>query len=215
MDEKNAIENAKEYWNSIHQNLKDQELHYDDWLNPFTDIIDATALPIIDLGCGEGNNVMYLLEKRKKVIPCDYSEAALLNVQKRFPELKEVFCFDMTLGLPFENNSSDIVICDLSLHYFTEKTTLTILEEIKRILTPNGILLFRVNSTKDFNHGAGQGIEIEPHLYENNGSFKRFFDKQDFNKLFTDWETLYLKEETMSRYTQEKIVWRGAMKVAK
>lgn len=64
----------------------------------------------------------------------------------------------MTRGLPFENNFTDLIICDLSLHYFREKTTFEILEEIKRVLKPDGILLFKVNSVKDVNHGAGEVI---------------------------------------------------------
>ena len=38
--------------------------------------------------------------------------------------------------------------------------------DIKRILTNNGHLIFRVNSINDVNHGAGEGNEVEPHLYE-------------------------------------------------
>ena len=66
----------------------------------------------------------------------------------------------MTKGLPFADNFTDLMICDLNLHYFTEKTTFEILQEIKRVLKPGGILLFRVNSTKDVNHGAGEGKKL-------------------------------------------------------
>lgn len=214
MNQKESIENSKKYWNNVHESLENQELICDDWLDLFEEKITSSTLPIIDLGCGKGNNVLYLTKKEKQVIPCDYSEIAIQNINKKFPNIKAL-CFDMTKGLPFQNNSVEIVIADLSLHYFTEKTTLKILNEIKRVLVPNGILLFRVNSVKDVNHGAGQGLEVEPHLYENNGYFKRFFDKDDFNKFFSDWENIYLNEEKMERYTKEKIVWRGAMKVNK
>lgn len=40
-----------------------------------------------------------------------------------------------------------------------------ILNEIRRILVPGGHLLARVNSINDVNHGAGQGTEVEHHLY--------------------------------------------------
>ena len=80
----------------------------------------------------------------------------------------------------------------------------------------NGILIFRVNSVRDVNHGAGEGIEIEPHLYETeDGRFKRFFDADDIRRFFSDWEELYLHEETMGRYELEKVLWRGAFKVNK
>lgn len=214
MNQEESIKNSKEYWNDVHKSLENLKLFYDNWLELFEKEIISSTLPIIDLGCGEGNNVLYLSEKGKNIIPCDYSENAIKNVQKRFPMINAL-CFDMTKGLPFKTNSSEIIIADLSLHYFNEKTTFEILNEIKRVLIPNGLLLFRVNSIKDTNHGAGQGLEIEHHLYENKGNFKRFFDKEDFNKFFYNWKTIYLNEEKMERYTKEKIVWRGAMKVTK
>lgn len=141
---------------------------------------------------------------------------AIENIKKNFPELPNAKCFDMTKGLPFENNYTDIIICDLSLHYFTKQVTFQILNEIKRVLKSNGLLFFRVNSTKDVNHGAGKGKEIEPHLYEtDDGRYKRFFDEQDIKKFFFNWETLYLHEEIMGRYDLEKVLWKGAVKVNK
>ena len=46
---------------------------------------------------------------------------------------------------PFEDNSTDLVIADLSLHYFKEKDTNRIISEIKRILKLNGYLFFIAN----------------------------------------------------------------------
>ena len=102
------------------------------------------------------------------------------------------------------------------LHYFRERTTFEVLEEIKRVLKPDGILLFRVNSVKDVNHGAGEGKEIEPHLYEtSDGRYKRFFNQEDIERFFEDWEALFIHEEIMGRYKKEKVLWRCAMKVRK
>ena len=102
------------------------------------------------------------------------------------------------------------------MHYFRERTTFEVLEEIKRVLKPDGILLFRVNSVKDVNHGAGEGKEIEPHLYEtSDGRYKRFFNQEDIERFFEDWEALFIHEEIMGRYKKEKVLWRCAMKVRK
>ena len=175
------------------------------------DILECNK-PIIDLGCGRGNDTLYLIEKGKEVIPCDFSEIAIEKIKKSFPQIKNVNCFDMTKGLPFEENYTDLIICDLSLHYFTEITTKKILDEISRVLTPNGKLLFRVNSINDVNHGAGQGIEVENHLYETaDGTLKRFFDENDIKSNFKNWIILYVKEEKMGRYDKEKILWKGAV----
>ena len=207
---------ARDYWNRKHENYNRNDIKSDDWLDYFERDIEACSTPIIDLGCGSGNDTKYLIEVGKKVIPCDYSQNAIQNIKKNFPEVTRTECFDMSKGLPFEDNFTDIIIADLSLHYFTEEKTFEILEEIKRVLKPNGIILFRVNSTKDFNYGAGEGTEIETHLYKTeDGRYKRFFDEEDLKKFFYNWKKIYLQEETMGRYEREKVLWRGAFKVIK
>ena len=209
-----AIEKANERWNSIHSHYERKKIKYDDWLELFDRAIKNCKTPIIDLGCGSGNDTLYLIERGKKVIPCDYSKNAIENIKNNFPEIERAECFDMTKGLPFEDNLTDIIISDLSLHYFTEKKTFEILDEIKRVLKPNGLLFFRVNSINDVNYGAREGKEIESHLYETaDGRYKRFFDEKDIASFFANWEKLYIHEEKIGRYGAEKVLWRGAFQV--
>lgn len=211
-----AIEIANQRWNDIHSYYERDKIKYDDWLELFDREIQNCQTPIIDLGCGCGNDTLYLIERGKKVIPCDYSKNAIHNIEKNFPEVEKAYRFDMSRGLPFEDNLTDIIISDLSLHYFTKEKTSKILQEIKRVLKPNGLLIFRVNSVKDVNHLTGQGTEIEHHLYKtNDGRYKRFFDEEDINRFFSDWKSLYIHEEIMGRYGMDKVLWRCAMQVKK
>ncbi len=206
------------HWEEFFDSVTNNEIKYDDWLERFQNEINNCKTPIIDLGCGIGNDTKYLIEKGKEVIPCDFSPIAIQNINKNFPEIKRTKVFDMTEGLPFEDNSTELIIADLSIHYFIEKVTFFILEEIKRVLKPNGTLLFRVNSINDTNYGAGFGKEIEHHLYEvsiQNGSLKRFFDKEDIDKFFDGWKILYLNEDILRRFLPEKKLWIGAVQVIK
>lgn len=211
-----AIEKANTRWNEIHKSYERKDIVYDDWLEMFQKEIKGCNTPIIDLGCGSGNDTLYLLERGKKVISCDYSSNAIENIHINFPEVERTECFDMTKGLPFEDNFTDIIISDLCLHYFTEETTFHILDEIKRVLKPEGIFLFRVNSVKDVNHGAGEGKEMERHLYETaDGRYKRFFDLDDIEHFFGEWKKIFVQEETMGRYKMEKVLWRCGVQVEK
>ena len=91
----------------------------------------------------------------------------------------------MLNGMPFDDNSFEIVIADLCLHYFREKDTFNLISEINRILKKDGHLIFRVNSINDVNHAAGQGTEIEKHLYSTEDNrLKRFFDENDIKYFF-------------------------------
>ena len=60
--------------------------------------------------------------------------------------------FDMSDGLPFNDNSKNIIIADLSLHYFDSSKTKYIFNEIHRVLKKNGYLIARVNSSNDTLH---------------------------------------------------------------
>ncbi len=198
-----------EYWDEIHKDYNRENIKVDDWLDRFDDIIEATTKPILDLGCGGGNDTLYLINKGKKVISCDQSQSAISNIKKNFPEVYDVKCFNMLDGIPFEDESFEVVIADLCLHYFLEKDTLRILDEINRILQPGGHMILRVNSVNDVLHGAGDGKEIEHHVYEMEGkTIKRFFDEDDIRYFFKDFDIEYMKEEIMTRYKLEKRLYR-------
>lgn len=206
-----SIEREKSllYWDELHKNYNIDDIKLDDWLDKFSNIIDDCTTPILDLGCGSGNDTLYLINKGKKVISCDQSINAIENIKKNFPEVYDAKCFDMLDGMPFKDNSFDVIIANLCLHYFREKDTFRVLNEIKRILTQNGYIIFRVNSMNDVNHGAGEGNEVEHHLYETSDKrLKRFFEEDDIKYFFKDFDIEYLNEEIMTRYRLEKRLYR-------
>lgn len=208
--DKHAAELQKEYWNKQHLHYERQSIKTDNWLKRLEEKIKDCQMPILDLGCGSGNNLPYLLNLEKTVIPCDYSELAVENIRKNFPEIARVECFDMTSGLPFPDNFTEVVLADLSLHYFNESTTFFILSEIQRVLKPNGTLSFRVNSMNDVNYGAGVGVEVEKHYYfTGKSSYKRFFDERDIRYFLKEWHLNYLEEKELFRYDMPKMVWYG------
>ncbi|NLV90240.1 MAG: class I SAM-dependent methyltransferase [Tenericutes bacterium] len=201
----------KEAWDKIHKQYFTGTIKTDDWLNKYDDIINSSNEEVIDLGCGTGNNSLYLLERGKHVIACDYSDEAMRIVKEHLPTIKTKQ-FDMTETFPFEDNFTDLVIADLCLHYFSNEDTIKILKELKRVIIPNSNLIFRVNSVNDVNHGAMQGKKIEEHYYELSDMRKRFFDREDFNKYFNDWDIVDLNEDVMTRYVKPKILWKGLVK---
>ena len=201
------------YWEQIFAGNREQKIQTDDWLDDFDGIIQACSTPVLDLGCGFGNDTLALMQKGKRVIACDQSENALSNLRRNIPDVYGTKRVNMLDGLPFADQSFEIVIADLCLHYFTKADTLRILGEIRRVLVPGGHLFVRVNSVNDVNYGAGQGEEIEHHLYLNeNGCLKRFCDEADIRGLFSAVEIEYLREERMTRYAADKYLYRAVMR---
>ncbi|MCI6509152.1 MAG: class I SAM-dependent methyltransferase [Bacilli bacterium] len=195
----------EEYWNKVHNQYSLGMPVYDNWLDKYSDIIRTTKTKILDLGSGTGNDTLYLINKGYDVIACDYSIVALDNIKKYIPKA-EILLTDISKPLPFNDNTFDLIIADLSLHYFTEKDTIKILKEIKRVLTCHGTLITRLNSIYDVNYGAGLGKKIEENYYFVDGYNKRFFSIEDAKKYFSVIGEPKIIETEMNRYTKPKKV---------
>ncbi len=193
----------EEYWNQTHQKHGSEKPIYDNWLDKYQGLLHNVKTPILDLGCGTGNDTLYLTEKGYSVIACDYAKEALECIKKYIPTAQPMYV-DIAKKLPFKNSEFQIIIADLSLHYFDHETTIEIMKEIKRILKTGGYLLARVNSINDVNHGAGRGKKIETNFYYVEGYNKRFFNLNDVNKYFSIIGKIEAKETTMLRYEKPK-----------
>lgn len=191
---------------------------YDNWLDDYIDILTENKdAEILDLGCGIGADTLYLIEKGFNVLSCDFSNEALKSIRENIPNSKTRY-LDMQETFLFENESYSLIIADLSLHYFDNEITIHIMNEIKRILKNNGVLLARVASVNDFNFGAGIGEQLEKNFYFEGDYTKRFFDQEDVNKYFgiigevESFETSMIRNE--EEYSKPKRlyqvkVWKG------
>lgn len=194
-----------DYWNRKYKNSSAIQILYDNWLDNYKDVLEKCKTKILDLGCGKGYDSLYLTEKGFEVIASDYSEVAIENINQNIKNI-ETKLLDISKTLPFEDNSFDVIIANLSLHYFDEKTTKSVMKEIKRILSPKGVLLARVNSTKDINNGAGQGEKIEDNFYFVEGYNKRFFTIEDAEKFFSIIGQVQVTEKEVIRNKKIKKV---------
>lgn len=195
----------KEYWNKSFETYSTDGKVYSSWLDKYSDVIDNCKTKVLDLGCGIGYDCSYLTQRGLEVIACDFSEVALARLKERV-EGVETKLLDISEKLPFEDNSFDLIIADLSLHYFDSVTTKKIMQEVKRILSPKGCLLARVNSTQDVNHGAGKGEKIEDNFYFVGGYNKRFFTINDAEQFFSIIGKANAREADMSRFNKPKKV---------
>lgn len=204
-----------ELWDKLHTNFgANHKYNEDSWLKEFDDIIEATDKQIIDLGCGvTGFNTKYLLNKNKDVLSTDFSDVALTAVKKI--KNSKTIKFNLLDKFPIQSSSTDLVICDITLHYFSYKDTSKIIGEINRILTKGGHLLFRVNSTNTsecINLKNNKEESIEENFYNVKSIEKRFFDEESLKEFFKDWEIITLREENISRWEENKIIWLGLVR---
>ena len=185
----------KDYWEIV--GAQKRPLDGDAWIHRYINKISEGPLRILDLGCGYGNETKYLLSAGHDVLSVDLSPSIIERMQLAVPNSNGIV-FDMAeddWGI-FQTSQFDVVVASLSLHYFGELATVRIMDEVKRILKPDGKLYARVNSASDVAHGAGDGIMIEKNFYIDNkrGTTKRFFDENDVKRFFKPLGDIKFKE---------------------
>jgi SAM-dependent methyltransferase len=185
----------------------------DPWLNRWLPLIHERAgnSPILEIGCGHGEDTATLTAAGLRVYAFDLSAVAVGIAQIRVPSAK-IVCRDIREPLPEQADKFGIVVASLSLHYFTWAETVVLVERIRSALRPDGVLLCRLNSTEDHNFGASGHPELEPNFYSVKGESKRFFDQTAIELIFASgWNMLSLEHFVTTKYVKTKALWEAIL----
>src|SRR5262245_12385770 len=120
---------------------------------------------VLDAGCGAGRNLPYFLRHGFNVRAVDADAAAIRSVRQLVASLnpmlpqEQVHCGSLD-SLPWEDGSTDAVICSAVLHFARdEQEFAAILEELWRVLAPGGLFFARLATS----------IGLERHLPSSTG----------------------------------------------
>lgn len=95
---------------------------------------------LLDLGCGDGNNLEYLQKYAQSVYASDYNIVRLARARLRYASVK-LFLADM-LDYPVKDNSFDIIFFNHVLEHISEDSRA--LKTVQKILKPDGLLILGV-----------------------------------------------------------------------
>jgi ubiquinone/menaquinone biosynthesis C-methylase UbiE len=197
---------TKNMWDNLYNNIELKAPKIDDWLDKHLDTLNNSSnTQILDLGCGFGNDTLYLTQKGLPVLSCDYCENALDRLH-HFIDNPNTQLVDMRNSLPFDDNFFKVIITDLTLHYFNDATTKSIIKEIYRVLKIGGVLLCRVNSINELAGEEHTPIKIDNNFYRVGSKEKRYFDDSDVYYFFKDFEVSNIATYIMYRYQDPKHV---------
>lgn len=150
---------AKKYWDVFYKRHQDKffkDRHYLDkeWGHYFT---GAGRKVLLEVGCGAGNTVFPLLATYPDVFvhACDFSHRAisLVKSHKEYADTRvNAFACDLTsddLSSQIAPSSVDVVTMIFVLSAVSPEKMPLVLQNIRKVLKPNGRVLFRDYATGD------------------------------------------------------------------
>lgn len=128
---------------------------------------DFKGKRMLDLGCGYGWHSIYAMENgASSVVGIDISQN-MLKVAKEKTHFSEVeYICGAIEDMDFKEESFDIVLSSLAFHYIKDYKEL--IEKIKKVLKPNGILIFTVE------HPVFTAYGTQDWYYDNNKEILHF-----------------------------------------
>lgn len=185
------------------------EMTFDPWLDRWLPLIleRAAGVPILEIACGSGDDSATLFAAGLDLIAFDRSAEQVARARLRAPRA-HIECRDIRDAFPAFEAAPGVIVASLCLHYFSWDETVSIVARIRQALRPGGILICRVNSTRDHNYGASGHPRIEPDYYRVDGEPKRFFGEVSVRRLFAEgWRYLSLEHYMTNKYPLPKAVW--------
>ena len=189
-----------EYWKK-HIN---KDLESDMWIDEYTKYLNDDKGKCLDLGCGIGQFSKRLMEYGYNVTSSDISEIALRKVSEFNNNIVKI---DMREKLPFLDNTFDLVFANLSIHYFSEEDTKSLMLEIRRVLKDNGLFIGSVNGLEGYQAIKDTAQEIEEHFWFNKNKYVRLFDEEDLRKFLNIFEINIIEKRETVRFNHKKNYW--------
>ena len=137
---------------------------------------------VLDLGCGSGNNSLFLAKRGFKVIAIDMSSKKLLelkNEAKKKSLLNKINIINANLNDFKFHKIYSAIISTNTLHFLQKNKVLEIIKNMKNFTIKNGLNIVSV--------------------FTKNGQLKsdkiHFFENEELKKLYNDWEILFYEEK--------------------
>lgn len=147
---------------------------------------------VLDIGCGNGRNILSLVDVAGSITGLDNSEKAVEDARKNLKENSNVeIVLGDALSLPFEDKSFDFAVLSMTLVNFAD-VKVKVLEEMKRVVKDDGKVIISVYSEKalpervSMYNQVGAKIKSEKDgyvIFETEGLTSEQFSKKELEDL--------------------------------
>lgn len=165
----NPIDNT-EYWNRYYQNKVCSTLP-----SPFAQYVSTLVEPgktLVDLGCGNGRDAVYLAGQGLNVVGMDLSASAIEMLEAQHIPNARFVCGDFISNPTHTPGCYDYAYSRFTIHAINPKQEVMLLQAMYQALKPGGKFFIEVRSVHDPLYGKGQPVERNAFFYDNH--YRRF-----------------------------------------
>ena len=164
---------------------------------------------ILDLGCGTGKHSIFLAQKGFSVYATDISSTGIKIARRKIESLNlnniRFKQHDMR-SIPFSDNFFDAVICTWTIYHGTLGEISKTVDEVWRVLKPNGMVVTDFLSVSDSTYGIGEEIEKNTFLgakEPEEGVPHHYTTREELLRLFSQFRELKIRSS--STWGQERL----------
>ncbi|NVK18599.1 MAG: class I SAM-dependent methyltransferase [Methylocystaceae bacterium] len=182
----------------------------------FRKVENKSSIKILEIGCGPGPNIWYLVREGYSVAGIDGSKTAIAQAQQRLekeglPSLPP--SVDLKVGnfvnLPWPDDYFDAVIDVEGLYANKFDDIKTVVHEVKRTLKKGGFFFGKMFGDKTTGSDSGERVGDRTRLNPTQGpcsgnAVAHFFNKNDLQLIFQDFDELKI-DYSLRTEQEEKI----------
>jgi len=150
---------------------------------------------VLDLGCGNGNHVVFFAEQGFDVYGIDISKKSIEIANAWLAEkgLKAFLKVGDIEKLPFEDEYFDLIISHGVLDHILFSKAKKAMQEIRRVLANCGYVYITLRSTEDSEYGRGEKVDRNTFVLQEGyekGIIQHFFDLEEIQELLSKFKIL-------------------------
>jgi len=200
---------SKRDWERIYREVGDLQLEVLPRIKKASQVFkERDYKKILDLGCGTGKHSIFLAQKGFLVYATDLSltgiditmkKAGLLhidNIQFKQHDMRSI---------PFPNNFFDAVICIWTIYHGTLDEIRKTMNEIWRVLKPNGMVITDFLSISDSTYGIGKEIERNTFLGAKDTEEDvphHYTTREELMRLFVEFRELKIRSSSNTYFNE-------------
>lgn len=149
---------------------------------------------VLDVGCGDGRNMIFLLRNGFHVTGIDLSAIALANALAWTERLELNGAVFLHIDIesfpwPFPESSFDALVC---LDVFGQILEIdNLVNNFYRVVSPGGYVITNLYTPRDAAFGMGEKLGEKTFLYKN--TLWRFFTEEDIMGIFSKFDIVSIK----------------------